>query len=222
MGGIKKWLISILIVSWPAFSYAQNWMIAQRYLTTAIDSIIQINWPNTGKLKGYNIDHIEYDSTYRNILITFTDTVTCNKLDITLKTWEEPDIVISSGELLVGLTGGEANLKEENGDVSYLELPDFSEAVYIYNETGREISFDISKDDIKFEKHNLKPGKFHFASAINPEFIFIKIQTMNKGKETGNVHYKLTNRNGYKIKFDTANSKYDVYIDERMEIPDIN
>jgi hypothetical protein len=220
MGGVKRSIISVIIISLPAFSFAQNWMMAQRYLTAAIDSVIQINWPNTGKLKGYNIDHVEYDSTYRNIFITFTDTVICDKLDIPLKTTEEPDIVASSGELIVGLKGGEAILKEENGDVSDLELPDFSEAVYIYNETGSEISFEISKDDKKFVKNNLNPGEFHFISCRNAEFVFIKIQTISKGKEIGNIHYKLTAKDGYKVKFDTANSKYEVYIDERMEILD--
>jgi hypothetical protein len=222
MGGVKRSIISLLIVSWPAFSYSQNWMMAKRYLTTAIDSVIQINWPNTGKLEGYTIDHVEYDSTYEYIFITFTDTIICNKLDLPLRAGEEPDIVVSSGELMVGLAGGEAILKEENGDVSDLELPDFSGAVYIYNETGRELSFEISRDDIKFEKNNLKPAEFNFISCINPGFIFIKIQTIVKGKETGNVHYKLSKKNGYKIKFDTTNSKYEVYLDERMEIFDFN
>ena len=222
MGGVRRLIISLLIVLYPAFSYSQNWMMAQRYLTTAIDSVIQVNWPNTGKLKGYNIDHIEYDSVYENILITFTDTVICNKLDISLKAGEDPDIIVTSGELTVGLKGGETILKEENGYVNNLELPDFSEAVYIYNETGREISFDISKDDSKFEKMNMKQGGFLSIPCMNPGFVFIKIQTVNKGKETGNVHHRLTTKNGYKIKFDTASLKYEVYIDERMENPDYN
>ena len=220
MGGIKRSIISILIVSCPVFSYAQNWMMAQRYLTAAIDSVIRINWPNTGKLKGYNIDHVEYDSIYRNILITFTDTIICNELDISLKTGEEPDIVVSSGELMAGLNGGEAILKEENGDVSDLDLPDFSEAVYIYNETESEISFEISKDDIKYLKNNLKPGEFHFIPCKSGEYVFLKIHSISKGKETGNEHYKLNAKNGYKVKVDTANSKYEVYIDERMEVLD--
>jgi hypothetical protein len=220
MEGVKRSIIALLIVLWPAVSYSQNWMMVQRYLTSAIDTIIQINWPNTGKLNGYSIDRVEYDSIFKDFLITFTDTICYNKLDLKFKTEETPDCMISSGELSVGIKGGDAILKEENGDVTYLELPDLSRDVYIYNDSGREVSFEISNDDLKFETYKLIPGKFNYISSSGSGFVFIKIETVVKGKEARKVHYKLSKMKGYKVKFDLADSKFEVYLDERLDILD--
>jgi hypothetical protein len=217
----KRFILIMIILTSPVYSFAQNWMMAQKYLSSALDSIIHINWPNTGKLISCTIDHVEYDTTYDNIFITFTDTMSCNTLDFPLKTGEEPDIVAGSGELMVGLTGGEAILKEENGDVSDLELPDFSNAVYIFNDAGKVIVFETSTDNISYAKHQLNPGHFIDIPCLKPEFIYIKLRNNIRGKESDTPYHKLFRKKGYKIKIESSDNTPSLYLDERMDILDI-
>jgi hypothetical protein len=217
---LQKLIIVILFVLWPTLSSAQNWMMAQHYMTLAIDSLIQINFPNTGKLAGYKISYIEFDEIYEDYRVQFMDSISCSKLDMPIKDGEEPDIVVQKGELVVSLSGGEATYEDENGEITYLELPDLSQVVYIFNEVGTEISFSLSNDDKSFETIALQAEQFYYFPCFASEYAYIKILTMVDGTETGNVHYKLEKAKGYKVKYDTANSKFEVYLDERMDIED--
>jgi hypothetical protein len=213
----QKFFIFILFVIWPAVSSGQNWMMAHKYLTSSIDSLIHINWPNTGNLAGYGILYMEYDDTSEDYTIVFIDTIICSKLDIPLKAGEQPDSVIEAGELVVNLSGGVAAIDYEDGDYDVLELPDLSEAVYIFNEAGRKISFSLSNDDKSFESCTLQADEFYYYPCNGSEFAYIKLFTMKNGTETGSVHYKLEKTKGYKVKYDSVNSKFEVYTDERMD-----
>jgi hypothetical protein len=197
-------------------------MLARRYLSNAIDSLIYVNWPNTGKLIGFSITHLDYDDLFEEFIIQFTDTISCNKLDFPLKSGEEPDIVVESGEMKVELTGGEATFESEDGEITVLELPDLSGAVYIFNEAGRDISLSISADDKSFETFTLASGKFNYFPCSTSDYAFIKVPSIKGGKEAGNVRYKLAKAKGYRVKYDTINSNFDIYADERMDFEDIN
>ena len=80
-----KLIPSILFALLSDVGSGQNWMMAEKYLTSAIDSLIQTNWPNTGKSTGYSISHIEYDEILDDFIIIFSDTISCSKQDLTLK-----------------------------------------------------------------------------------------------------------------------------------------
>jgi hypothetical protein len=74
----KSVLIAILGI-WSEVSSAQNWMMAQKYMTIAIDSLIQKNWPNTGKLSGLRIHRIEFDDIFNKYTIQFTEPILSSK-----------------------------------------------------------------------------------------------------------------------------------------------
>lgn len=214
---LKKLIIILFIAISPATGFAQNWMMAQHYMSLTIDTLIRINWPNTGTLKGFNISFLEFDEIVQEYTIQFTDTISCSRQDIL---GEKPDIKIISGELSVGLTGGIAAFEDENGDITLVELPDLSEVVYIFNEVGREISFSLSNDDKNFEDHTLQSGEFYFFPCFPSESAFIRLATIVNNIETGRVHYKLEKAKGYRVRFDSTTSKFDVYLDVRMRTDD--
>jgi hypothetical protein len=217
---LKKLIIIILLAINPFTATAQNWMMAQHYMLLAIDSLIQMRWPSTGSLAGFNIIYLEYDEILQEYTIQFTDTIECDKQDIPLKNGEKPDVVVDSGELTVSLTGGISAYEDENGEITVLELPDLSEVVYIFNDVGKEISFSLSDDDENFEDCTLKAGDFYFFPCLNSDSAFIKLVTVINNIETGNVHYKLVKAKGYRVRFDSANSRFEVYPDERMSLDD--
>jgi hypothetical protein len=221
MKPIQKYVLIVLILFLPEVSTGQNWMMARQYVSLAIDSLIHFNWPITGKLIGFNISHPEYDELFEEFTIQFSGTISCSKLDFPLRAGEETDIVFESGEMTVGLKGGEAIIESEDGEITNLELPDLSKAVYIFNEVGRDISLSLSADDKSFETYTLSAGEFYYFPCFHSDYAFIKIPGIKEGKETVSVHFKLENAKGYKVTFDKVRSEFEVYPDERMDIEDI-
>lgn len=220
MSLLKRLTIFLFLINAYTITSAQNWMMAQHYMSITIDTLIQIRWPNTGSLTGFKIDYLGYDEIAREYTIQFTDTIECDIQDIPLKSGKIPDIVIDSGELIVSLEGGIATYEDRTGEITVLELPDLSEVVYIYNDTGREISFSLSDDDENFEQYTLQVGQFYFFPCFETESAYIKMATVINNAETGKIHYKLDKARGYRVRFDEVNSKFEVYLDERMSLED--
>jgi hypothetical protein len=217
MKSVQKMVLAIILILYPAVTSGQNWMMAQKYTTLAIDSLIGTNWPKTGNMAGLSVIQIEFDDVFNEYTIQFTDTISCSKLDIPLKSGEEPDIVVQYGELLVGLTGGVATYEDENGEIIEIELPDLSDLVFIYNEAGNEISFSLSNDDKNFKAFKLQAEEYYYFSCSGSDFSYLKIAN---GKETGNVHYKLEKAKGYSVKYNQEKTRIEVYPDKRMNIED--
>jgi hypothetical protein len=217
---IKRSTLIFLFVLWPLISWGQNWMIAQKYLVSAIDSLICINWPNTGKLISYQIKHIEYDDILEDFIISFTDTISYCQLDIQIKKGEKSDIIAESGELRVSLVGGVATFTNENGEETDLELSDLSEDIYLYNATGKEISFLLSPDNKSFTRHSIKHQQIYAYKSFTKEYVYISMIKSVKGNETSNLPFKLEKAKGYKISYDRPNSKFEVQKDMSMDIED--
>jgi hypothetical protein len=210
--------IAFLLI--PSVTVGQNWMMAQHYMTLSIDSLIAMHWPNTGKLAGYKITYLEYDDIFEAYTIQFTDTIVGSKLDMPLNNNEKADIIVSSGELRVNLAGGEAAYEDEKGEITIINLPDLSNMIYIFNEVGKKISFSLSNDDKTFEACTLLSGEFYYYPCWSSDTAFIKMVTVINRTEKGSIYYKLVRGKGYRIIFDTSDSKFDVYLDERMSIED--
>ncbi|MFN8239518.1 MAG: hypothetical protein U0X39_02060 [Bacteroidales bacterium] len=204
MKKLRKILLAAVIIMCPSLLMAQNWMMAQSYTMMVIDSIMGDIYDSTATLKDFEIESFYYDEDDESYSIDFNFTVV-----------EDGKETVDSYNLAVALTGGMAMVDDDILFFEIYDLPDMSENVFIHNTTDSKISFSLSCDDNSFSTFSLGPNEYNNYSCDEGK-TYIIIVTRVDGKETGRVHYQLDNKQGYKVKYDTENQKFEVYTDNQI------
>jgi hypothetical protein len=91
----------------------------------------------------------------------------------------------------------------------------------VYNETNREISLSLSKDDKTYIVYLLKANEYLFYSGNPSDYSFLKLSERHNGNNINNTIYKLEKAKGYKVSYSNVNLKYEISSDNRMTIEDI-
>ncbi len=195
-------LFALIINSLALFS--QNWMMAQHYAAIFADSVIAGQDSGKMVITRYKYAGFTYDSLKREFALTLKD--------ISPSAGDEKN----SAAIITGLTGGSSVFVDNLLNFFEAELPDYSHFVYIWNNTGIDISFSLSCNDADFYSYSLKNNTYYWYNCENSGLVYIKMSTLTDGKETGQVHYKLTRGNGYKVEWNKTTRKYDVFLDNRI------
>lgn len=181
----------------PLSAWSQNWMMA----SAAYDSITTSMFRDIVDYLNYEYTSYYYDSGTQTYQLFYGE----DKSDTAYKSM-----------VTVNLHGGTATVEDDIDDSFDVELPDWSDCVFIWNGTENKISFSLSCDDSDFVANSLDRNNFNRFHCDSGDYLYIKINTLVDGKETGSVHYKLTKGKGYKVQYDGAAGKFEVYEDNRI------
>lgn len=201
MKRIGKLFIIALLIFHPYYAKSQNWMMAQHYADAALDSIMDS--PDVDPLDYVLLDysHFTYDPANQEYRLFLNN---------------DNSASTSVSLIRVNLHGGTAKFSDLLLDPVEFELPDWSDCVFIWNATGKSMSFSLSCNDSEFSTYTLDINKFNrYHCGINDN-MYIKIRTLVDGAEAARVHYKLLKGKGYKGQWDSAGAKFEVYADDRL------
>lgn len=176
-------------------------MMAQQYATAALDSVKASKDDDADYFADCEYSHFIYDADKKEYELYLTD----NLQDSSYMSL-----------IIVDLHGGSASFANDDFDFFETEVPDWSDCVFVWNATGKKISFALSCNDSEFSTYSLDINKFDRYLCSSTEAVYIKISTMVNGSETAQVHYKLLKGKGYKVQWDSATSKFEVYADDRV------
>jgi hypothetical protein len=151
---------------------------------------------------GCEYSHFRYDPDDQNYSLLLTDYL------------EDSSFV---SVITVNLHGGKAFFLNDSFESFDVELPDWSDCVFLWNGTGRKISFSLSCNDSEFSAYSLEEDKFDRYLCSSAEAVYIKIGTLVNGAETAQVHYKLLKGKGYKVQWDSVAAKFEVFTDDRLD-----
>jgi hypothetical protein len=198
-----KLILFILFILSPLSAFSQNWMMAQQYAIAALDSVYASKDDDAIYFADFKYSHFIYKADKQEYEIYLTD----NLQDSSYMSM-----------IIVDLRGGLATFVNDDFDFFETQIPDWSDCVFVWNATGKKISFALSCNDSEFSAYSLDDNKFQRFLCSSTEAVYIKISTMVNGSETAQVHYKLIKGKGYKVQWDSTNSKFEVYADDRVKL----
>jgi hypothetical protein len=200
MKRLGKIVFAAFVFFHPVSLFSQNWMMAQQYASAALDSVLESKEDDAIYFMDCDYARFKYNADNQMYSLYLTDYF--------------QDSTFTS-LINVSLHGGVARFTNDLFDAFEVSLPDWSDYVFIWNGTGKKISFALSCDDSEFSTYTLdlnNLSRYHCTS----EFVYIKISTVVDGTETGQIHYKLIKGKGYKVQYDTATAKFEVFSDDRL------
>lgn len=200
MKRLGKIVIAAFVFLHPVSLFSQNWMMAQQYASAALDSVLESKQDDAIYFMDCDYARFKYDTDNQTFRLYLTDYL--------------KDSTFTS-LINVNLHGGLATFTNDLFDAYEVMLPDWSDYVFIWNGTGKKISFALSCDDSEFSSYTLDLNnfsKYHCTS----ESVYIKISTVVNGMETGQIHYKLIKGKGYKVQYDTTAARFEVFSDDRL------
>jgi hypothetical protein len=200
MKRLGKIVLAAFVLFHPVSLFSQNWMMAQQYASAALDSVLESKEDDAIYFMDCDYSHFKYNAENQ-------------VFSLYLKDYFQDSTFTSLID--VNLHGGVATFSNDLFDAYEVTLSDWSDYVFIWNGTDKKISFALSCDDSEFSTYTLdlnNLSRYHCTS----EFVYIKISTVVDGKETGQIHYKLIKGKGYKVQYDTAAAKFEVFSDDRL------
>jgi len=207
----RKTLIAALLIFSSVSLYSQNWMMGQLYSSEFIDAVFADTAARDSyDILDYQFVNASYDASTMQYTLVMVDSSLMESDDDSL--WF--DLLDSTdyyATITVGLHGGTAVFNDNISDKWTETLEDRAGDVYLWNNTGKDISFSLSCNDADFYDKSLKANEFNHYNCTSSDYIYIKIYTLVNGAQTGMVHYKLTPGKGYKVEWDSSGGKFEVY-----------
>jgi hypothetical protein len=206
----RKILLSLLLTLATVNLHSQNWMMAKLYCSEFVSDILAGSAVDANDISYYQYVSSTYDPLTMEYTIVMVDSSLMDSEDDSL--WF--DLLDSTdyyATITVGLHGGSAVFNDNITDKWTTNLKDHSNEVFLWNNTGKSIKFGLSCNDVDFYDKPLDVNEYDHYYCTSSDYVYIKIYTLVNGAQTGMVHYKLTPGKGYKVQWDSADAKFEVY-----------
>ena len=197
-----KIALGALLLLLPLKVNSQNWMMAQMYAQAALDSVMNSTSEGAENFSLCEYSYFKYNPGNQMYSLYLSDYL------------QDTSFV---SVITVRLNGGNTVFLNDDLQTFGTTLPDWSDNFYLYNNTGKKISYALSCDDSGFSTYSLDANKFEKYTCNGSNYMYIKISTLIDGVEKAQVHYKLLKGRGYKVEWDADGNKFEVYSDDRLK-----
>lgn len=208
MKSLNRAVITTLLMFLPLSVFSQNWMMAQQYATTALDSIMDSDEDGALDFISCEYSSFAYNPVSQEYILYLHDNFMADL-------YGDDEDSTDSAVIYVKLNGGTATFENDIFNSFDVKLPDWSDCVFLWNGTDDKISFSLSCNNSEFSTYTLEKNTFN-RYHCDADFVYIKLITLVSGAETGRINYKLIKGKGYKVEYDSTEVKFEVFSDDRL------